>query len=565
MNTDSALDEAILHSELRHINFFNGRLLTGGDLEAEQSVQHAHSRHLGEAIGEGVAFGLQVARADASPPGGPIVSVTAGLAVNRAGQTLRLECDQRVALTRSTDPAARDACIFDDCEPAGTGATLASGTPGYYVLTIGPASRPDGKAPVSGLGNTTAVCNSRFFAEGVKFRLFRLAVAADSTPRARSLLARDCFGLASDISSGAWPGSLPIRYGWETRMPPGFERDRQVPIAVLEWTSAGLGFLKRWPVCRRIAAASAVDKWSYFTSARRVAEGEAMFLDFQDDVSALGLPGFAADRFSFLPPGGVLPAEAPRRRFFGAFTPGGVSPFEPAWKTFLGPLAPPFVTPIDASLWPRLLRDSFTREPVAIPAKDAMTFDAASFAAIKVYEVPGRAERLFARSPLGRLRIFPAKPGGVFPMITGVMVIRDANGCVRFSEWRDQNAWPVIADDLPGGLTELWFFLATPRGPGGPSIEPGPPKEPIAQESSLGNTARKKSSRKTAARAAAGPAAGSEFETVSPDLRGQFSSESMATLLGQVQFNPHVTAQIVNGRTTDIMIPTSEQPNQPKG
>src|SRR4051812_41911183 len=119
MNTDYALTEAILDTELRHINFFNGRLLTGTDLEEEQSAQHAHFRHLGEAIGEGVAFGLGVSPADTSPPDGPVVSVTKGLAVNRAGQTLRLECDQRVALTRSPDPAAADACIFADCDPGG--------------------------------------------------------------------------------------------------------------------------------------------------------------------------------------------------------------------------------------------------------------------------------------------------------------------------------------------------------------------------------------------------------------------------------------------------------------
>src|SRR5438105_1301837 len=156
MNTSPALDEAIPDSELRHINFFNGRLLTGGDLEAEQSAQHAHSRHLGEAIGAGVAFGLEVTPADTSLPEGPIVNITAGLAVNRAGQTLRLECDQRIALLRLPDPASVDACIFDDCGPKTAGATLASGT-GFYVLLMAPASRSEGKAPVSGLGNGAAI------------------------------------------------------------------------------------------------------------------------------------------------------------------------------------------------------------------------------------------------------------------------------------------------------------------------------------------------------------------------------------------------------------------------
>lgn len=436
MNTDSALDEAILDSELRHINFFNGRLLTGGDLEDEQRAQHAHSRHLGEAVGEGVAFGLQVTPATASPPDGPVVTVSKGLAVNRAGQTLRLECDQRIALTRPADPAARDACIFTDCDPPGPGETLASGT-GYYVLTIGPASRPDGKAPVSGLGNTTAICNSRYSAEGVKFTTFRLTLAANSTPLAQSLLAKACFGVASDISSGAWPSSLPAQYGWEKLMPPGFDGDYHVPLAVFEWTSAStVGFVKRWPVRRRIVRRSAVEQWDYFTSERRVAEGEAIFLDFQDDLAAMGAAGFAGVHFSFLPPGGVLPGAT-------------------AWKTFLGPLAPAFTTPIDASLWLRLLRDTFTREPVAIPASNAKMPGDPSLAAIKVYEVPGRAERLFARSPLGRLRIFPGQGDAELLAV----IIRDANRCLRIYELV-QNSGSIIADDLPGPMAELWFLRA---------------------------------------------------------------------------------------------------------
>ena len=577
MNTDSALDEAILDSELRHINFFNGRLLTGGDLEEEQTAQHAHSRHLGEAIGEGVAFGLHVTPAPASPPEGPVVAVTAGLAVNRAGQTLRLECDQRIAITRPADPGARDACIFTDCDPAGPGATLASGT-GYYVLTIGPASRPDGKAPVSGLGNTTAICNSRYSAEGVKFSVFRLNLPPNGTPLARSVVGQACFGLAPDISTDRWPGSLPAQYGWEKLMPPGFERDHNVPLAVFEWTNAStIGFVKRWPVRRRIVRRSAVEQWAYFPSERRVAEGEAMFLDFQEDLAAVGFGGFAGDHFSFLPPGGVLPGEivwkasGTRAGFGGIILPV----IQPAWKTFLGPLAPPFVTPIDASLWSRLLRDTFTREPVAIPAKDARTFDIPSFAAIKVYEVPNRAEWLFARSPLGRLRIFPGQTSQFNPLFNNettaiTVVIRDANGCVRVA-LLDQTTGPVIADDLPGGIAELWFLLSIARSPDGLPIKLAPTiQQPVSTKSSTPKAAKKKSSPKTEARAAAPApaaegAAGVSFEqTVSPDQLGYNNSPSLGTLLAEWRLNSHITAKIVNGRTTDIKIP-SAQPNPPGG
>jgi hypothetical protein len=535
MNSNYSLSEAILDSELRHVSFFNGRLLTGGDLEAEQSVQHAHARHLGEATGEGVSFGLSVTRAEASPPEGPVVSVTRGLAVNRAGQTLRLECDQRVALTTPPDPAAQDACVFDECDPASSGATLGSGT-GYYVLTIGPASRPDGKAPVSGLGNTTAICNSRFSAEGVRFDAFRLNLPADGTPKARSLLAKACFGLTPAISAGAWPGSLPVQYqyGWETLMPPGFDANFHVPLAVFEWTIGGPGFVKCWPVRRRIERRNPVTNWAYFSSARRGAEGEAMFFDFQVELDAQAPAGFAGDRFALLPAGGVLPAGA-------------------NWKAFLGPLAPSFATPMDASLWSRLLRDSFTREPVAIPAANAKNFGDPSFAALKVYKVPERAELLFARSPLGRLRIFP-NPQNEGNMV--IVAVRDANGAIRQSELPESTSWPVIVDDLPGGTAEIWFLAPMARILEG-DFSGNETAAPGAAQSSAKSTRKKTSakSKKAGAKADAPEIIAAEQIKIE-GVRGEFTSDIGGGVFGQRMFAPHLSVNIVNGRTTDVEIPS---------
>jgi hypothetical protein len=79
-----------------------------------------------------------------------------------------------------------------------------------------------------------------------------------------------------------------------------------------------------------------------------------------------------------------------------------------------------------------------------------------SLAAIKVYEVPRRAELLFARSPLGRLRIFPGQGEGELVAV----IIRDANRCLRICELVQNNSGPVIADDLPGPMAELWFLRA---------------------------------------------------------------------------------------------------------
>jgi hypothetical protein len=317
MNTSPALDEAILDSELRHINFFNGRLLTGGDLDAEQSAQHAHSRHLGEAVGAGVAFGLEVTPADASPPGEPIVNITAGLAVNRAGQTLRLECDQRIALLRPPDPDSTDACIFDDCGPKTAGTTLASGT-GFYVLLIAPASRSEGKAQTSGLGNGTALCNSRFLSEGVKFRLLRLNVTAGTDPKkVRNAVAYQCFGVrdgeaVNDLVEGGLNRTPPPRRGVEALIPSGYLTASDVPLAIIEWKAGGLGFIDQWPVRRRISKPAASALWDPLLGDRRLADGEAMFQQFQDQVEDLRSAAKAdvtraVEYFRYLPPAGIIP------------------------------------------------------------------------------------------------------------------------------------------------------------------------------------------------------------------------------------------------------------------
>jgi hypothetical protein len=525
MNTNYSLSEAIPDSELRHINFFNGRLLTGGDLEDEQSAQHAHSRHLGMAVGDGVAFGLRVTRADPSPPDSPMVSVTRGLAVNRAGQTLRLECDQLVALTRTPDPGAKDQCIFTDCDPASGGATIASGA-GYYVLTIGPASRSDGKAPVSGLGNTTAICNTRYSVEAVKFGAFRLSLPVNGTPAARSLLAKACFGLPPGFSPGVWPASLPAPhdYGWEKFMPPGFDATINVALAVFEWTSTGLGFVWRWPVRRRIARPNPVTDWAYFTSERRVAEGQAMFLEFQNDLGGNPPAGYAATRFSLLPPGGILPPAT-------------------NWRTFLGPLAPDALTAIDASLWPGLLRDTFVHEALAIPAANARSTGANPFAALKVYKIPERQDLLFARSPLGRLRIFPNDPlGGA----TIIMAIRDANGCFRTAAFPDHAPGPAIADDLPGGRAQIWFLFA---GEWDNDFLRG--NELIAKEQAGGKKVKK------AARAS-NPIEEENIAIgggINPHQQGPIQMGLLVGVLGQWLQNPDLTADIVNGRTIDVEMP----------
>jgi hypothetical protein len=496
MSTELDLEEAILDSELRYVNFFNGRLLTGGDLSAEQAANRACSRHLGLAVGAGVAYGFEVSISPGSVTTDALVDVAAGLAVNRDGQTLRLESKQTVALVRPPDQLSTAGCVFADCQPLAAGTALSSA--GYYLLTIAPASARDGLAPASG-GNGIADCNSRYLVDGVQFRLLPLNVTQSDDPNLeRNSIAYQCFGLPAlgpgdflDEASGAAP---PLVYGVEALVPAGRLTEQDVPLALIEWTTNGLGFIDQWSVRRRVTRPDATGRWGYFAGDRRVSEGEAMFLQFQEQFATLETgtsppQGLTADtRFQFLPPAGVLPDSD------GTF-----------WPTFLGPLGPFQETAIDASLWPRLLRESFTLEPVQVPAFFARTtligvvrqearavpeakrfgtarrFGSSARAQtavnvsgaqigvatsgqivssvqpptpLKVYRVPGRHEVLFIRSRLGRIRIFFAEAITLKPEVKiGIQVAN--SDILLFATAKSLPSAEFAIDDVPAGTHPL--------------------------------------------------------------------------------------------------------------
>jgi hypothetical protein len=377
MTRDPALDEAILDSELRHPHLFNGRLLSSGVLQSERQAQHAHARHLGRAVGGGVAWGLEAALASDSTPTQPVALVTAGLAVNLAGRTLRLECDQRVSLLRSVDPAAKDTCVFADCGPSVSGATQASGF-GFFLLTLAPASRSEGRAPVSGLGTGLAPCNYDSDVEGVCFRLLALspkdpalmlpppnaperrdsAALARLGQRLRHRLAWRCLGFGANLFSHYLSDPLHLEiaeYGALEESIPAEPRRGEVPLAVLCWLEEGLQFLDMWAVRRRIIHAEAGPRFAPLVGVRRLAEAEAALHQFQDQLDTLTGPEAkdfqARDVFELLPGGGFLatgPDGFVPDNFFAGMSFERVSE-DPAWLR-------------------ALVRASLDLEPIVVPA-----------------------------------------------------------------------------------------------------------------------------------------------------------------------------------------------------
>src|SRR5260221_11977588 len=156
------LNEPIIESGIPNTNFFNGRLLTASDLNTEQAAGRAHRQQLGQAIGEGVSTGLEVRlESPGSTTSVPVLSISAGLALNRKGQVLSLPNDTQGALARLNSPLPNDAGLFGECVLAEP--TPATSGKGVYILTISPASGYKEKVPVRGTASDDAVtgCGDR--------------------------------------------------------------------------------------------------------------------------------------------------------------------------------------------------------------------------------------------------------------------------------------------------------------------------------------------------------------------------------------------------------------------
>lgn len=363
------LQAPILDGGIYWNNFFNGRLLSGEDLSQEQADNREGRRRLGRAIGDGVAYGLSVGETPGSPPSAPTVTITAGLAVNRQGQTLALAHDMDVQLVRPLDSGVLMTVGFDSCEPTQPGVYIAGA--GVYLLTIAPALGADGKAPVSGLGNIAATCNTRFTVEGIQFRLLALntALSAELTnpDHLRNRVAYRCFGAEDARVTGfvTNPFGLQVQsYGLLDGLRPNALTDCDVPLAVIYWTAAGVQFVDLWSVRRRITCPAADTDWLLLTSDRRVSEAEATFLQFQAQLEEMRVhePNLvsivATDHFQYLPPVGLLPLQ------------GGVSVPGFNYQTFFKqlPYHPPVFIP--GAMVEPLIRTALTYPPLSLQTGD---------------------------------------------------------------------------------------------------------------------------------------------------------------------------------------------------
>ena len=297
-------------------NFFNGRLLTGEDLAAEQDAGRLVDAQLARLGGPGVAHGLEVELVDPGRNATPTVRVRAGTAVTAAGELLTLDRPSLLELRRTPPRRGAVVAAFAQCTPA---AVAAAGQAQLHLLTIGRAApEPVGRAAVVDLGNAAAPCAVDRLATAVTLRLRPFAVPLPPGPATRlrshaaSLLLGDA-GPAEPLPAddplgpGARSGGL-----LEALRGRCFGHD-EIPLAVVRWPSAAAGveFVDRWAARRALHQPGAAGVWDGLLGGSRAVRAQARSAQVQEHLADLLGPTaaqlVATERFVTLPPAFVLP------------------------------------------------------------------------------------------------------------------------------------------------------------------------------------------------------------------------------------------------------------------
>jgi len=255
------------------------------------------------------------------------------------------------------DPRPTDAGLFTVCVAPATGVRHTGKH--AYILVLAPASGYRERAPMydlstNGDSNGRANgCGYRYAVEGVQFRMVRIdltdrdvidqstenaltTLMGDETAAGQSLLrnrlAHLCLGtaevrgFAANLFSYLGHNAKAPIYGLVDRLlvPEEAEADADmsvhlsvcdVPLALIYWTPVGVQFVDMWSVRRRLMAPYPSTAGLPMVSDRRLAEGEAAFLQFQAQVADMLQTTTRADLiviearnyFRHLPSVGVIP------------------------------------------------------------------------------------------------------------------------------------------------------------------------------------------------------------------------------------------------------------------
>src|SRR6266850_3737772 len=143
-----ALRDPIVEDGIPFTAYFNGRLLSGEDLARDQQGNREARRRIGQAIAEGVAFGLEMFESPTeSQKLAPVVAIEPGAAITREGQVLSLgrRVELRLVRAMGTSADGSAATAFRVCDPPRPGVFVVG--EGVYVLVMSCAEAGQGRAP----------------------------------------------------------------------------------------------------------------------------------------------------------------------------------------------------------------------------------------------------------------------------------------------------------------------------------------------------------------------------------------------------------------------------------
>ena len=356
----TTLGTPLAEEAIRDINFFNGRLLTGGDLQREQAARQLADRRVGMALGPGVAWGLEVSGVPGSPAGR--VKVQRGLGVGASGVVLHLATSPVVQLV--APPAAATASVMAGFGPCGAleGSSYVAGA-GLFLLTLAPVTLAEGKAPVLALDAVNTRCSTDTHVEAVQFRLLRVngynatGTSAAAVALLRSQVAKACLLAQKRAEAHAAPGTVSVPAGvLETLAVAGLS-GCDLPLALVYMQGGNIVFVDRWAVRRRLAADAASSPWAPWLGGRVETLAEAQMLQFQDHIADTPavLAAAAATSLQWLPPAGFLPR--------------GTSVAQ--WRLFLGARAPAQEVPLAAADAPDVLAGALRADAIDLAAPAA--------------------------------------------------------------------------------------------------------------------------------------------------------------------------------------------------
>ena len=296
-------------------NYVNGRLLVAEDLATGQASLLTRDARIGQAAGTGIVHGLWVTSAATT------LTIATGVGISPSGQPVVAPKTITLPLALATNTTTANTVTFSRCSGSTGGGSTTSVASGVYLLTARPVQQRQGQAPLAPPPDSTMSpgCAARWTAEGVEIRAIALpaltAVAgvAATSQNLRNLTAHWCFGTEQLANLPVYPFTFDPAYSGFDRLAPADLTDLDVPLAVFRWTGQSVVDLDNWSARRRITTPDPVpSQWSAVVADRRDADGQARFLQFQDQIDEIAATGtayrvMAWETLGFLPPVGFLP------------------------------------------------------------------------------------------------------------------------------------------------------------------------------------------------------------------------------------------------------------------